>query len=254
MPTRLSNLLITKVYSVSTMHTLNSNNRIVRKRRPNWGLIIKYEGETVYKNQGKEYLSNANHLILLPKGAAYEWTCTQSGHYVVIEFESDLECQDLFSFKVTDSDTLLKTFKDLERLWLSKRPFFEMESINMIYSILLSSIKEHLKASNYTPNAKKNRLRPAISYIINNFTKPIKNEELAEICQISTIYFRKLFFEVYGTSPIKYIRNLRIRRAKEMLRSDYSSISDIAFSLGYNSIYEFSKDFKKHTGVPPSKY
>ena len=95
---------------------------------------------------------------------------------------------------------------------------------------------------------------PAVTYILNNFTKPIKNDELAEICQISTIYFRKLFFEVYGTSPIKYIHNLRIRRAKEILRSDYTSISDVAFSLGYNNIYEFSKDFKKHTGVSPTKF
>ena len=53
---------------------------------------------------------------------------------------------------------------------------------------------------------------------------------------------------------MNYIQNLRIRRAKEMLQSDYSSITDIAFALGYNNIYEFSKAFKKHTGVSPTKY
>jgi AraC-like DNA-binding protein len=71
---------------------------------------------------------------------------------------------------------------------------------------------------------------------------------------MSTVYFRELFHKVYGVSPMNYIQNLRIRRAKEMLRSDYSSITDIAFALGYNNIYEFSKAFKKHTGVPPTKY
>ena len=87
-----------------------------------------------------------------------------------------------------------------------------------------------------------------MNHIINNFTKPIKNEELAALCKISTVYFRKLFFEVYGVSPMQYIQNLRIHRAKEMLRSDYSSITDIAFTLGYNNIYEFSKAFKKYFG------
>ena len=44
------------------------------------------------------------------------------------------------------------------------------------------------------------------------------------------------------------------QQAKEMLRSDYGSLADVAFSLGYSNIYDFSRDFKKHTGVPPSKY
>ena len=57
-----------------------------------------------------------------------------------------------------------------------------------------------------------------------------------------------------GTSPIVYTRRLRIEKAKEMLRSDYGTLSDVAQSLGYASLYDFSRDFKKHTGVTPSKY
>ena len=254
MVTQLSQLIITKIHSVSTIYNMKSNMRTARKQRPNWGLIFKYEGETLYKQDGKEYHSNANCIVLLPKGASYEWTCTQSGHYVVVEFESDLECNEIFTFEHNDPENVLKTFKDLERVWLSKKPFHELESIHATYSIILKAAKKYTKLGNYAPNAKKNKLTPAVTYILNNFTKPIKNDELAEICQISTIYFRKLFLEVYGTSPIKYIHNLRIRRAKEILRSDYTSISDVAFSLGYNNIYEFSKDFKKHTGVPPTKF
>jgi len=39
-----------------------------------------------------------------------------------------------------------------------------------------------------------------------------------------------------------------------MLKSDYGSISDIAVSLGYSNIYEFSRTFKKHTGLSPTEY
>lgn len=250
----LSELVITKIRSIGTMYTPKSNNKVIRKNRPCWGAILKYEGETIYKNSHSQYVSDANHLVILPKGASYEWSCTQSGHYIIVDFESDLDCADLFSLDITENDGILKTFKELEKLRLSKKPLFEMESINLVYSLILKSIKSHFNNTNYTPSAKKNRLLPAINYIVNNFTKSIRNEDLAEICQISTVYFRKLFFEIYGVSPMTYIHNLRIRRAKEMLRSDYSSITDIAFTLGYNSIYEFSKDFKKHTGVSPSKY
>ena len=57
-----------------------------------------------------------------------------------------------------------------------------------------------------------------------------------------------------GVSPISYVHDLRIQKAKEMLRSDYDSLSSVAQSLGYLNLYDFSRDFKKHTGVAPSKY
>ena len=71
---------------------------------------------------------------------------------------------------------------------------------------------------------------------------------------MSTVYYRKLFTEVMGVPPITYARQLRIEKAKEMLKSDYITLTDIATSLGYSSLYDFSRDFKKHTGVAPSKY
>ena len=45
-----------------------------------------------------------------------------------------------------------------------------------------------------------------------------------------------------------------IRLPKEILKSDYGTLSDVALSLGYASLYDFSRDFKKHTGIAPSKY
>ena len=252
--TQLSTLSITKILSIGTIYTPAGAGYIARKNRSSWGLFIKYEGETEYVSGGKTYRSNARQMILLPKGSSYEWRCTQSGHYVVIEFDSDFTCETLFSFDVFDGDAMLKALKDLEKIWLSKKPFYEMECLQGTYAILLKLVKAHFKSANYAPNTKKQRLLPAVSYIHSHFTQAIKNEDLAKQCQISTIYFRKLFLDVYGVSPIKYMHHLRILRAKEMLRSDYGSISDIATSLGYNNIYEFSKAFKKHTGIPPSKY
>ena len=80
------------------------------------------------------------------------------------------------------------------------------------------------------------------------------NDQLAQLAGMSTVYFRKLFTQVMGVSPIVYARQLRIEKAKQMLRSDYGSLSHVALSLGYANLYDFSRDFKKHTGIAPSKY
>lgn len=45
-----------------------------------------------------------------------------------------------------------------------------------------------------------------------------------------------------------------MNKAKDMLESESSSVTDIAYAPGYNDVYEFSRDFKKQVGVSPSRY
>lgn len=98
-------------------------------------------------------------------------------------------------------------------------------------------------------------LQSATKYITENYSdNNITNESLAKLCAMSTVYFRKTFVSVYGISPIKYLHNFRIEKAKAILRSDYDTIEQVALSVGYNSIYHFSKMFKVYTGINPSEY
>ena len=238
---------------MSTMYTQDGH-KFFKKNRSCWGLLFKFEGKSVFKNHKNSYVADQHHIILLPKGATYEWACTQTGRYILIDFEADLEVNELFCLSINENEPFKKNLNTLNRLQLSQKPFSNIESIYLVYALILNGLKAQHDSANYAPSSKKHRLQPAIDYIINNFTTQIKNEQLAALCGISVVYFRKLFFEAYGISPMNYIQSLRIRQAQEILRSDYSSITDIAFTLGYNNIYEFSKAFKKHTGISPSRY
>ena len=247
----LSDMVITRVRSASAVYT-PKNTRASRKDRPRWAAIIKYEGETVYTANGKQLLSDANHPVLLPKGCSYEWQCTKAGHFFTVEFECDKSFYEPIGFFVKSSEKILKLFKDLEYKRNLKNPLTEMESIRDTYSILLALLDS--ESEKYVPKDKKQRLLPAIEYISQNCCEGITNDKLAALLGVSTVYFRKMFFEVMGVSPIVYARRLRIEKAKEMLKSDYGTLSDLAQSLGYTSLYDFSRDFKKHTGFAPSKY
>lgn len=247
----LSNVIIKRV-TVATNSYSDMYASAVRQNRPRWGIIIKYEGETVYTSGSKKIISNINNVIVLPKGCNYEWECVKAGGFATIEFECDTECREIFSFNVKNGEKILNMFKEMEYKRTLKKPMFETECIRDCYSIILKLAEENNKA--YLSSDKQQKILPAVEYIARNYTKNIKNDELAELTGLSTVYFRKLFTNVYGVSPISYIRNLKIKKAKEMLRGDYGSITDIAYSLGYSNIYEFSRDFKKQTGVAPSKY
>lgn len=247
----LSDIVITKVHSASTFYT-PKNKRANRKDRHRWAIIIKYEGETVYTSGGREILSDIHHIVILPKGCTYEWRCTEAGHYSTVEFESALTYPEPISFFVKNGEKILKMQKDLEYKRNLRIPMIEAESIRDTYSMILSLVKNDCER--YLPADKQQKVAPAVDYILQNYNKKITNDGLAAMTGLSTVYFRKLFTEVMGLSPVAYAHEIRIQKAKEMLGSDYGSLTDLAQSLGYANLYDFSRDFKKHTGRAPSKY
>ena len=247
----LSDLIITKVHSVSTMYTEEKTNS-KRRNRPVWALVIKYEGETVYVSDGKRIVSNISNIALLPKGCDYDWCCTKSGHFSIVEFDCPQSSSHILSFHIKNVEPLLNTVKKMEINRTLQPPAYKLEELKDLYGILCALSKNTDKK--YTLSAKKDKISSAIEYIAKNYNKKICNEDLAAVTGLSAVYFRKLFKEVTGVSPIRYIQNIRMKKAADMLKSDYSGIGDIALSLGYNDIYEFSKSFKKYAGLSPSQY
>lgn len=246
----LSNLIVTNVYSSTTMYT-EKNTGIKKNNRHGWAFVLKFEGETVYAQNGREYTSDINSILILPKGCSYEWRCTKSGHFTIVEFDSDVTYDNIFRFPVKNAEKYLTRFQRIEYIMTLKETGYILEAMKEVYSTLQELVHS---PKNYLPSDKSAKIAPALEYIAKNYTKPITNEELAHLTGMSCVYFRKTFAEVMGESPIAYAHSLRIKKAREMLKSDYSSISNIAYSLGYSNIYEFSRDFKKHTGKPPSRY
>ncbi len=247
----LSDLIITKIHSVSTMYN-EKNTGGKRNNRPVWAFVIKYEGETRYRSNGREYISNINNLAVLPKGCSYDWRCVESGHFSIVEFECDMSGSEIFTFNVNNGETYLEILKRMEIDRALKKTACKLDEFKNLYGLISSMVKTIDKK--YVPSDRKQKISKAIEYIARNYNKRIRNDELACVSDLSVAYFRKLFRDATGMSPINYVRLFKIKKAKEMLKSDYSSITDIAFSLGYNNVYEFSREFKKCSGISPSEF
>ena len=247
----LSNLIITKVTAVSSLFS-PAKAKGKMENRLCWTIIFKHEGESFYTFNDKHLQSDINHIMILPKGSSYFWECTKTGVFSFIEFECEQTYPEPISLPIKHGEKILKRFNNLEYKWNLKGELYGIESIRDTYSIILDVLSESLEK--YTPNDKRKKIQPAIEYISQNFNERITNDILASKVGMSTVYFRKTFTEVMGVSPIFYAKQLRIEKAKELLKSDYGTLSDIALSLGYSNLYDFSRDFKVHTGKAPSKY
>ena len=224
---------------------------IARKRRARWAVALKTEGKTVYTAGGKEILSDARHPVLLPKGSEYSWICTEPGECLMIEFEAEEDGTALFSAEVADAAFIKNAFLRIEKSLVLRGNALERKSL--LYGVLSAAFCAQEKE--YTPKKTEARLRPAAEYMAERYRDPaITNETLARLCGMSVPYFRKLFPRVYGTSPVRYLHDLRIERAKAILASDYGSVSQVAESVGYGGIYHFSKMFRAYTGMSPTEY
>ncbi len=79
-------------------------------------------------------------------------------------------------------------------------------------------------------------------------------DTLADAINLSKYHLVKKYREVTGTTPINHFIQLKIERACHLLDTTNNSISDIAFTVGYDDAYYFSRIFKKTMGVSPSQY
>jgi len=99
-----------------------------------------------------------------------------------------------------------------------------------------------------------NRLDAVLHYIDNHLADNIAIKELAAEAFLHPNYFIRLFKTSMGLSTINYINKKRMEKAKKLLSTMDTTISDIARQTGFYNISYFSKMFKKYTGLTPSEY
>ena len=98
-----------------------------------------------------------------------------------------------------------------------------------------------------------NRLAFIIDYIKNNLHQKLSIEHLAKLAFVSKSNFFKLFKYELGTSPNEYILLQRIKKAKELLKENYS-IKEVAFATGFSDTNHLIKTFKTFEGMTPKNY
>ena len=249
----MPDIVVTKV--IDTVRMLDSpiGVSITMTDRKQWGLVLKSQGRTVYTANGQQILSDSTHPVILPKGSSYSWICEEPGLCQVIQFDAVETDKMLYPMEISDNSHLLKSFERIAKALAKGTQAGQMECRQLLYGAL--AVLADQGQREYVPSGKQKLLQPAVDHMNTHyFETDITNDSLAALCGISTVYFRKSFEAAYGTSPIKYLNDLRMRKAKALLESDYASIAQVAESVGYSSIYHFSKMFRQYTGQSPSEY
>jgi len=93
----------------------------------------------------------------------------------------------------------------------------------------------------------------AIFHIRGDIGSPIAIPELARRVGMSVSSFHKHFKAITSTTPLQYQKELRLLEARRLLRTSGASVTTTAFDVGYESPSQFSREYARKFGVPPSQ-
>jgi len=97
-------------------------------------------------------------------------------------------------------------------------------------------------------------VQAVIEHMRRNLDQPIERDRLAEVAGMSRAQFHRVFTRATGCSPVRFLRNIRLRLAQQMLISTGEPVKAVARRCGYEDVFVFSKAFKRHAGLSPSAY
>ena len=240
----INNIVITNIDEIFTV--LSPKNRTAKiSKRKSYALSFCIDGQITYIHNNNEIVSDKNHAVILPKGQSYTLHGDKTGSFPVINFQcAEPLCDTIVSIPIQNPNLYIKDFEQIKALSLFKDNRNKMMSI--FYDML------HRLSSQNTNNSVISR---AIAYLENNYDNPgLTNAELAKQCNISEVYFRRIFEKQYKMTPKQYIVNVRINKAKQLLVENSLKINAVAEHCGFSNQYHFCRVFKKKTGLTPTEY
>ena len=239
----LKNITVTEVHNAVTVYSEKSRlDRMISRKF--YGLSFCKEGQITYIQNGSEYVSNRHCAVILPKGGTYFIKRDKTGVFPVINFDClDFLCDTITVIPVQNVEELIADYERMKKL------FCFDENRAQIFSIFYSML--HKLSYDNIPR----ELLGAVRLINSDYCDTaLTNTKLAAECNISEVYFRKLFTKHFGISPKQFIIDMRIQKAKQLLAEDSSSVAAISEKCGFSNPYHFCRLFKQHTGISPSEY
>ncbi|CAN5453682.1 AraC family transcriptional regulator [soil metagenome] len=96
-------------------------------------------------------------------------------------------------------------------------------------------------------------MNSVLEYIHDKFAGEISVDDLARSLNMSSTMFHQHFKELTATSPLQYVKSLRLHKAKILMMQDQLNASEASEKVGYNSLSQFSREFKRMFGNSPTE-
>jgi AraC-like DNA-binding protein/quercetin dioxygenase-like cupin family protein len=222
--------------------------------------VITPHEEHAYEINSKTVIYNC---LFYPEALGEDWTKLKENKNIydllIVEpfYRTEIGRQEILHLTPSDAYRIEALLKRMIEEQENRQENFELiqKSNLVIFLCYMGRIwKNQLMESSKAYRGKRDMLAEAITYIEGNIGDQISIDTLASKIYVSPSYFRKLFKKVTGQSPIDYINEIRISKAKQLLLEENRTVAEIAEMVGITDHNYFSKLFKAATGCSPTEY
>ncbi|MBS7298997.1 MAG: helix-turn-helix transcriptional regulator [Eubacteriales bacterium] len=219
------------------------------QNRHNHIIGIHLSGSAVHYLKNQKFTISENCIYFLNQKDDYKVKVLEKGVAFSVHFTTyepiDTES---FCIKTSKANEIVRLLNIIEKEYLSKDN--NLGLMSDLYNLCSELNKIYQKS--YFPKDK--RMTNAETYINTHFAENNCLAEAAEQSSLSRRRFNDLFKKCFGMTPNRYLTSLKIDYAKNLIGTDYFSISQIAEMCGFSDVYYFCKVFKSETGTTPAKY
>lgn len=247
-------LNILKVQDVKKIEQTSSGT--FHHHRPTDCFLYGLSGSAYYTFHGKTVKFEKGNVIFFSRANAYKVKIASGGFsaiYVNFLLEDTKEPLLNEIFTPLKSSVLENSFEKLLTLWKTGKFSDRLHCKSLMYRIYAELAKQ--TQYEYIPSDKKDRIESAVQVMIENISDAnFSVEQLGPMCQMSQVHFRRIFSQIFHTTPVAFLVSLRMNKAKELLHSSSLSITEIAELCGFNSTHYFSTKFHEETGLTPTEF
>jgi AraC family transcriptional regulator len=163
--------------------------------------------------------------------------------------------KDNFGTRDTELAHLCRRFRaELEHEGIGGRLYAESIGVQLGLHLLRHYVSIPSTLDDGRARLPAHKLRRAVEYMNEHLREDLSLEQIAGVLSISPFHFAHLFKESTGLSPHRYLIDLRIQRAKSLLRETELPITEVAQQVGYWNNSHFAVAFHRATGFTPRAF
>lgn len=135
-----------------------------------------------------------------------------------------------------------------------RRPGYKSECVSLLLALAVLLARQPGGEQKNTHSATDNKLEKTLDYMDRHWHEKMEMEHLAKLANCSLRNFERVFRKITGCSPASYIIDLKLRRAKNLLKNSKLSISEIAAETGFGTGAYLARQFKKNFSMTAKEY
>ena len=236
--------------SVIELHLPSQNCTIAT--RPHSTLSFRLRGDADLSFEKDSFQAENGSVLFVPANCTY---AIHSQAEEVLCINLNVHSQESLApqlFAPKNAPILADAFQSIYQTWNSKRPGYYHKCMSLLYTIL-SQLDKQCSMAYQSPSFLS--IKDAIQYMHEHFSNPeLKVSTLCRIVNLSDTQFRRHFYEIYQTTPVKYLQQLRINYAADLLINSTLNIDEVSFMSGFSDPKYFCFVFKKLKHRPPSAF